>query len=147
FQDPQMIGYISTCYYHAPEIMWTFGALDAYLEPWMHIWSPGCIFAEMFEGKPLLPGKDRVKQFSIITELLGIISSGNMLWIVQSLAKREHIPFHKKLQCMDETLNLLEKMLVYDPRKYIMGTHCLAEEYVSPYHAPNNEPVMNEKFD
>ena len=65
------------------------------------IWSAGCIFAEMLEGKPLFPGRDRkyrfptmssvlsfffcklkcnciiihpildVNQFSIITELLG----------------------------------------------------------------------------
>lgn len=55
------------------------------------IWSVGCIFAEMLEGRPLFPGKDRgcllgsaereqylqfryqtdVNQFSIITELLG----------------------------------------------------------------------------
>ena len=53
------------------------------------VWSCGCIFAEMLEGKPLFPGKDRkscrytslqrplmlsildVNQFSIITELLG----------------------------------------------------------------------------
>lgn len=54
------------------------------------MWSTGCIFAEMLEGKPLFPGKDRrcllsslfpmasyifwipdVNQFSIITELLG----------------------------------------------------------------------------
>lgn len=55
------------------------------------IWSTGCIFAEMLEGKPLFPGKDRlstpstyytsftdeqfhvldVNQFQIITELLG----------------------------------------------------------------------------
>lgn len=35
------------------------------------IWSAGCIFAEMLEGKPLFPGKDHVNQFSIITDLLG----------------------------------------------------------------------------
>lgn len=35
------------------------------------IWSAGCIFAEMLEGKPLFPGKDHINQFSIITELLG----------------------------------------------------------------------------
>lgn len=73
------------------------------------IWSTGCIFAEMLEGKPLFPGKDRmsstisylihslialclvdVNQFSIITELLGTppddviesIASENVRFIV-----------------------------------------------------------------
>lgn len=39
--------------------------------PTVDIWSAGCIFAEMIEGRPLFPGKDHVNQFSIITELLG----------------------------------------------------------------------------
>lgn len=60
------------------------------------IWSAGCIFAEMLEGKPLFPGKDHVNQFSIITELLGTppddvihtiasenvrCNGGNVLWL------------------------------------------------------------------
>ena len=94
-QDPQMTGYVSTRYYRAPEIMLTWQKYDVagmsfylrLLMPvcrtrrsallWMRtnnavdIWSTGCIFAEMLEGKPLFPGKDHVNQFSIITELLG----------------------------------------------------------------------------
>ena len=88
-QDPQMTGYVSTRYYRAPEIMLTWQKYDVAVD----IWSAGCIFAEMLEGKPLFPGKDRthlsllvlaipdhllvyhasadVHQFSIITELLG----------------------------------------------------------------------------
>jgi p38 MAP kinase len=86
-QDPQMTGYVSTRYYRAPEIMLTWQKYDVAVD----IWSTGCIFAEMLEGKPLFPGKDReflfpihhrqsgtfllhntdVNQFSIITELLG----------------------------------------------------------------------------
>ena len=31
------------------------------------IWSAGCIFAEMLEGKPLFPGKDRTLGADIIT--------------------------------------------------------------------------------
>lgn len=83
-QDPQMTGYVSTRYYRAPEIMLTWQKYDVAVD----IWSTGCIFAEMLEGRPLFPGKDRVlrlllllsgsdlhhsdvNQFSIITELLG----------------------------------------------------------------------------
>lgn len=66
-QDPQMTGYVSTRYYRAPEIMLTWQKYDVEVD----IWSAGCIFAEMIEGKPLFPGKDHVNQFSIITELLG----------------------------------------------------------------------------
>jgi p38 MAP kinase len=77
-----MTGYVSTRYYRAPEIMLTWQKYDVageFLEStcclrcWLclrlpercqltcavDIWSTGCIFAEMLEGKPLFPGKDR----------------------------------------------------------------------------------------
>lgn len=54
-QDPQMTGYVSTRYYRAPEIMLTWQKYDVAVD----VWSAGCIFAEMLEGKPLFPGKDR----------------------------------------------------------------------------------------
>lgn len=50
-----MTGYVSTRYYRAPEIMLTWQKYDVTV----NIWSTGCIFAEMLEGKPLFPGKDR----------------------------------------------------------------------------------------
>ena len=44
-------------------------------------------------------------------------------------------------------IDLLEKMLVFDPRKRITATESLAHEYVSPYHDPTDEPEAAEKFD
>ena len=44
-------------------------------------------------------------------------------------------------------LDLLEKMLVFDPRKRITATESLAHEYVAPYHDPTDEPEAAEKFD
>ncbi len=54
-----MTGYVSTRYYRAPEIMLTWQKYDVAVD----IWSTGCIFAEMLEGKPLFPGKDRTFSF------------------------------------------------------------------------------------
>jgi p38 MAP kinase len=104
-QDPQMTGYVSTRYYRAPEIMLTWQKYDTEVD----IWSAGCIFAEMLEGKPLFPGKDHVNQFSIITELLGTppddvietIGSENTLRFVRSLPRREKIPFSQKFKNAD----------------------------------------------
>ena len=151
-QDPQMTGYVSTRYYRAPEIMLTWQKYDVEVD----VWSAGCIFAEMLEGKPLFPGKDHVNQFSIITELLGTppqdvietICSENTLRFVQSLPKRERQPLSGKFKNADPpAIDLLEKMLVFDPRKRISAAGGLQHEYLSPYHDPSDEPVADEKFD
>jgi len=42
---------------------------------------------------------------------------------------------------------MLEKMLVFDPKKRIDATRGLAHEYVAPYHDPSDEPVAAEPFD
>ncbi|KAG4026197.1 hypothetical protein MFRU_043g00040 [Monilinia fructicola] len=151
-QDPQMTGYVSTRYYRAPEIMLTWQKYDVEVD----VWSAGCIFAEMLEGKPLFPGKDHVNQFSIITELLGTppddvihtIASENTLRFVQSLPKRERQPLANKFHNADPlAIDLLEKMLVFDPRKRVKASEALSHEYLSPYHDPTDEPVADEKFD
>ncbi|RUS13784.1 mitogen-activated protein kinase HOG1 [Endogone sp. FLAS-F59071] len=167
-QDPQMTGYVSTRYYRAPEIMLTWQKYDVAVD----IWSVGCIFAEMLEGKPLFPGKDHVHQFSIITELLGTpsedviatIASENTLRFVQNLPKRQKIPFTERFSSADEqvilhhfcqnflnwdviAIDLLEKMLVFDPKRRITATEALAHSYLAPYHDPTDEPDAPEKFD
>src|SRR3569833_718875 len=44
-------------------------------------------------------------------------------------------------------IDLLERMLVFDPKKRITATEALAHEYQAPYHDPTDEPVSEEKFD
>ncbi|KAJ5729037.1 uncharacterized protein N7483_003545 [Penicillium malachiteum] len=131
-QDPQMTGYVSTRYYRAPEIMLTWQKYDVEVD----IWSAGCIFAEMLEGKPLFPGKDHT------------ICSENTLRFVKSLPKRERVPLANKFRNADaDAVDLLERMLVFDPKKRIRAGEALAHEYLAPYHDPTDEPVAQEKFD
>jgi p38 MAP kinase len=44
-------------------------------------------------------------------------------------------------------IDLLEDMLVFDPKKRVKAADALAHEYLSPYHDPTDEPSAEEKFD
>jgi p38 MAP kinase len=67
-----MTGYVSTRYYRAPEIMLTWQKYDVAVD----IWSTGCIFAEMLEGKPLFPGKDREFTVQCLKKIRGVKKDG-----------------------------------------------------------------------
>jgi p38 MAP kinase len=47
----------------------------------------------------------------------------------------------------DLAVDLLERMLVFDPKKRVRAGEALAHEYLAPYHDPTDEPVAQEKFD
>lgn len=151
-QDPQMTGYVSTRYYRAPEIMLTWQKYTVAVD----MWSVGCIFAELLEGKPLFPGKDHVHQFQIITELLGTppddvietICSENTLRFVNSLPRRERRSFKDRFATVEPlALDLLEKLLVFDPRKRLTAEEALKHPYLECYHDPSDEPSADEPFD
>jgi p38 MAP kinase len=44
-------------------------------------------------------------------------------------------------------IDLLEVMLVFDPRKRIKASESLSHKYLLPYHDPTDEPVAQQKFD
>lgn len=44
-------------------------------------------------------------------------------------------------------VDLLERMLVFDPKKRITAAGGLAHEYLAPYHDPTDEPEAESKFD
>ncbi|KIM98645.1 hypothetical protein OIDMADRAFT_202418 [Oidiodendron maius Zn] len=150
--DYQMTGYVATRYYRAPEIMLTWQKYDIEVD----VWSAGCIFAEMLDGKPLFPGTDHVNQFSIITELLGTppddviysIANKSTLKFVQSLPKHKRQALKNKFKGADPlAVDLLEQMLVFDPRKRICSSKALTHKYLHSYHEPLDEPVARGKFD
>jgi p38 MAP kinase len=79
-----MTGYVSTRYYRAPEIMLTWQKYDMagmqciivlrLLSVIVDIWSVACIFAEILEGKPLFPGKDRKYSYQRIFNFKLVLS-------------------------------------------------------------------------
>jgi len=151
-QEHNMTGYVSTRYYRAPEIMLTWRKYNEKVD----IWSAGCIFAELLMGEPLFPGKNHINQFCVITDLLGSppeevianITSENTLNFIKSLPKRERKPMSQLIpKANPDAVDLIDKMLQFDPNIRITAVQAVESPYLSPYHDPNDEPVATESFD
>ncbi|PWY96417.1 MAP kinase SakA [Aspergillus sclerotioniger CBS 115572] len=151
-QEPQMTGYVSTRYYRAPEIMLTWQKYGMEVD----IWSAGCIAAEMLRGKPLFPGKDHIHQFFLITEALGNppdevverICTKTTLDLVKSLPSRQPPPWKSLFPGSDsDAIDLLGKMLIFDPEKRLSAAQALEHPYLGVYHDPTDEPVAEHQFD
>ncbi len=94
---------------------------------------------------------------------MGSLLTDQTLRFVQSLPKRERQPLSNKFKNADplgmapynlwislltrQAIDLLEDMLVFDPRLRVRAGDALAHEYLAPYHDPSDEPVAEEKFD
>lgn len=63
----QMTTYVSTRWYRAPEILLSATTYSTAVD----IFAVGCIMAELYELRPLLPGTGEVDQLQIVLQLLG----------------------------------------------------------------------------
>jgi len=103
----------------------------------------------------LFKGKDYVDQLNKILEVLGTpsndilkrVASERAQAYVRSLPIRRRISFKKLIPHADpQALDLLEKMLSFDPTTRITVTQALAHPWLAAYHDVNDEPSCPEKF-
>jgi len=122
---------VVTLWYRSPEIL--LGS-RRYSTP-VDMWSVGCIFAEIANGRPLFPGKNDKDQLLKIFQILGTPTlkewpgmeelpeyrPNYTVYPGQSLAKQ--IPLHQK------GLDLLQSFLQYDPAKRISAVDAISHPY------------------
>ncbi|KAK6137366.1 hypothetical protein DH2020_028879 [Rehmannia glutinosa] len=146
-----MTEYVVTRWYRAPELLLNCSEYTAAID----VWSVGCILAEIMTREPLFPGKDYVHQLRLITELLGTPDETSLKFLRSDNARRyvKQLPlfpkqnFSVRFPSMSPlALDLLGKMLVFDPDQRITVDDALCHPYLSSLHDLNDEPICSKPF-
>jgi len=103
------------------------------------IWAVGCVFAELIEGTPLFPGISDLDQLGKIIKTLGPPT-------LEKFPRLKDLPDYDKMtwstvdskedkledimsRASPSALDLLNKMLIYDPDKRISAEEALQHSY------------------
>lgn len=159
--------YVTTRYYRAPEVMITQSQYTTAVD----LWSIGCILAELLILKPLFPGQDSRHQLNLIFDFIGSPTSDDLLFIKSKRSKQflqSMAVSNFKYPCdASKTLNssaerlarlgaepisplaidLIKKLLVFNPKNRITIDEALKHPYLARYHDPNDEPVCTPLLD
>lgn len=124
---------VVTLWYRAPEIL--LGGKH-YSTP-VDIWAIGCIFAEMVNGRPLFPGDSEIDEIFKIFNSLG--TPNEQIWpgmmrdcpdFKTDFPQWHPKPFSQLVpRLCEQGLDLLSKMLVYDPAKRITAREAINHPY------------------
>jgi len=150
--DNDLTEYVVTRWYRAPEIMCACQDYDFQID----VWSVGCIFGELLGRKPLFPGDNYIHQLNLIFGALGTPTDEDLDWVtnekalayIKSLEHKPKIPFSQIYpDASEEALDLLEKMLTFNPHKRITIADALGHPYFAQLHCEEDEPLSDKKFE
>ena len=139
-KDVVMTDYVATRWYRAPEIL--LGSTKYGVQADM--WSVGCIFGELLGGKPMFPGTSTLSQINKVLEVTGKPSKEDLESINSELAEimLENVVVNKTKslktlypKASEDELDLLSKLLTFNPNKRIDVNTALEHNYVKEFHS------------
>ena len=113
------------------------------------VWSVGCILAELLGGRPFFKGRDYVDQLNQILHILGTPNEETLGRIGSDRAQEyvRNLPFMAKKpfpalfpNANPDALDLLDKMLAFDPSSRISVEQALEHPYLQIWHDASDEP-------
>lgn len=133
FSKQPFTEYISTRWYRAPECILT----DGYYNYKMDLWGVGCVFFEILSLFPLFPGNNELDQINKIHNILGTPPK-ELLEKFKKFSKHMDFNFPAKEgkgiskyipHVTPECVDLIEKMLAYNPDDRITAKQALKHPY------------------
>ncbi|KAL4379208.1 hypothetical protein GQ457_02G009750 [Hibiscus cannabinus] len=123
---------VVTLWYRAPELL--LGSTDYGVG--IDLWSAGCLLAEMFAGRPIMPGRTEVEQLHRIFKLCG--SPSEEYWKKMKLPASFRPPQHYKPGYQEvfgdfpsSSFELLTQLLNLDPSYRGIAASALQSEFFS----------------
>ncbi|XP_024930919.3 probable serine/threonine-protein kinase At1g54610 [Ziziphus jujuba] len=138
-QNELMTSRVVTLWYRAPELL--LGATK--YGPAIDLWSSGCILAELFAGKPIMPGRTEVEQTHKIFKLCG--SPSEDFWettkLPHSTSFRPQQSYTRRLADMFKdipppALALIDKLLSMKPDDRGSAESALGSEFFTTIPLP-----------
>lgn len=140
-----MTEYVVTRWYRAPELLLCCDNYGTSID----VWSVGCIFAEILGRKPIFPGTECLNQLKLIINVLGSPHEADIEFVDNPKARKyiKSLPYSRGMQFSrlypqadPLAIDLLQRMLVFDPTKRITVTEALQHPYMSGLYDPRNNP-------
>ncbi|CAF2038413.1 BnaA09g09520D [Brassica napus] len=140
-----MTEYVVTRWYRAPELLLCCDNYGTSID----VWSVGCIFAEILGRKPIFPGTECLNQLKLIINVVGSQQESDIRFIDNPKARRfiKSLPYSRGThlsnlypQANPLAIDLLQRMLVFDPTKRISVTDALSHPYMAGLFDPGSNP-------
>nr|CAB3229474.1 cyclin-dependent kinase D-3 [Phallusia mammillata] len=137
--DMALTAVVVTLWYRAPEVL----LQDSYATP-VDLWSVGCIFAELYNKRPLFRGSGDVNQIRKIFEFIGRPSEAE--WPLDVAMPFTSFPEQRPcspslyVPRMDaDAVTLLMKLLVFDPKRRLTAYDSFSEDYFKDLPAQSHD--------
>ncbi|KAG6422129.1 hypothetical protein SASPL_118692 [Salvia splendens] len=140
-----LTSHVVTLWYRAPELL--LGATEYGVE--IDMWSAGCIIAELFAGKPIMPGSTEVEQLHKIFKLCG--SPSEEYWgksnLPQATSFRPRRPYRRRVaeafkHFPSSALALVETLLSIDPALRGTASSALKSTFFTSRPLPCDPPSL-----